>query len=63
MSKESHENNIPLGLAMALAQSSVAMKNFGVLSELEQEKLIERARAAHSKKEMKDIVSDLTKER
>lgn len=50
---------MPLGLAMALAQSSVAMKNFGVLSELEQEKLIERARAVHSKKEMKEIVSEL----
>lgn len=62
MSRESHENNMPLGLAMALAQSSVAMKNFGVLSELEQEKLIERARSVHSKKEMKDIVSELAGE-
>lgn len=62
MSRESHENNMPLGLAMALAQSSVAMKNFGVLSALEQEKLIERARAVHSKKEMKDIVSELAGE-
>ena len=62
MSRESHENNMPLDLAMALAQSSVAMKNFGVLSELEQEKLIERARAVHSKKEMKDIVSELAGE-
>lgn len=62
MSRDSHENNMPLGLAMALAQSSVAMKNFGVLSELEQEKLIERARSVHSKKEMKDIVSELAGE-
>ncbi len=60
MSKATHEHNIPIGLAMAMAQNVEAMKIFGMMSEDEQEKIISRARGAHSKSEMHSIVNSLT---
>ena len=50
---------IPQGLSMALAQDLRALNRFAGMSHSEQVQVINRARSARSKEEMRSIVSDL----
>lgn len=61
MSKETHDLGMPVGLSMAMAQNVDAMKQFGVMSAEEQEKVVAKARNAHSKAQMQSIVNELAK--
>lgn len=61
MSNESHDQSMPIGLSMAMAQNIDAMKQFGALSSTEQENVIAKARNAQSKAQMQSIVSELAK--
>lgn len=54
------KTNMPIGLAMALAQDSNAIKKFGVLSKEEQDKIISKAKNATSKEQMQSIVRSLS---
>ena len=50
---------MPLGLGMAMAQFPAAMERYAALSEKDRKTLIERARSARSRKEMRACVDDL----
>ena len=50
---------IPLGLGMALAQNSDAMKHFANLSEQEKQNVIDRTHQIGSKEEMQQFVDSL----
>lgn len=54
-----NDDQIPVGLGMALAQDLDAMKAFSGLNESAKQQVIERSRQVSSKDEMKGIVSDL----
>lgn len=49
----------PIGFLMALAQNEPAMRNFAVLSDAEQARIIERARQANSRDEMRSLVEGI----
>lgn len=51
---------MPLGLGFALAQNPEAMKNFAALPESQQSEIIQKARAASSKREMQSLVNGLS---
>lgn len=53
------EMELPLGLALAMAQRPEAAERFGALSENDREALIARARSVHSRQEMRACVDSL----
>ncbi len=55
------EVEMPLGLGMAMAQFPAAMEKYAALSEEDRRILIDRARSARSRKEMRACVDDLLK--
>lgn len=54
-----NNDEIPVGLSMAFAENLRAMERFSNLDEQGRQDVIERARHAGSKQEMKSIVSGL----
>ena len=53
-------NLLPLGLGMALAQNEAAMKRFESMTEPEKQALIQRTHQVKSKREMQQLVNQLT---
>lgn len=53
---------LPLGLGMALAQHPDAMARFTAMSEAEQYAILQAAHNVHSKKEMQNLVSQLSRQ-
>ena len=56
-----NNDEIPVGLSMALAENLRAMERFGNLPEQERQDFISRSRNAGSKQEMRSLVSGLEK--
>lgn len=54
------EQELPLGLGMALAQHPGALQRFAALSEAERQSVVESAHAVRSKAEMQTLVDYLT---
>lgn len=52
-------NQMPAGLAMALAQDVNALDAFTAMSKAERSKIIEQARAVNSSEEMRSLVSSI----
>ncbi len=52
---------LPLGFGMALSQNVDAMKTFTMLSEPEQQKVLDKTHAAATKTEMQEIVDGLAR--
>ena len=52
---------IPLGLGMALAQNTDAMKYFAKLPKQKQQNVIAKTKDIHSKKEMQSFVNEIHK--
>ena len=53
-------NMLPLGLGMALAQNETAMKRFESMTEPKKQALIQRTHQVKSKREMQQLVNQLT---
>lgn len=53
------EVEMPLGLGMAMAQFPAAMERYAALPEKKRKELIDRARSARSRKEMRACVDEL----
>ena len=53
-------NELPIGLAMSLAEDEEAMRRFALLSDQEREQVVEKARQADSRDEIQAIVHGLT---
>lgn len=53
-------NMLPLGFGMALAQNEAAMKRFESMTEAEKQALIQRTHQVRSKREMQQLVNQLT---
>ena len=53
-------NMLPLGLGMALAQNEAAMKRFESMTKPEKQALIQRTHQVKSKREMQQLVNQLT---
>lgn len=53
-------HEIPVGLAMALAEDEKAMHRFALLSDRERRQVVEKARQAGSRDRMQAIVQELT---
>lgn len=53
------EQGLPVGLGMALAMNSEAMKRFAAMTKAEQEDLIRKARMVRSKSDMTQLVSSI----
>lgn len=51
--------DLPLGFGMALAQNESAMKRFESMPESEKQSVINRAKGASSKREMRAIVDNI----
>lgn len=51
---------MPMGMAMLMAENSAAMSAFGRLSETERAELIRRAKKARTRDEMIRIVGEIT---
>ena len=58
--KKVESNMLPLGLGMALAQNEAAMKRFESMAEPEKQALIARCHHVKSKREMQQLVNQLT---
>lgn len=56
-----NNQEIPIGLSMALAENLPAMERFSNMSREEQKNFIERCHGVESKQEMKSLVSELNK--
>lgn len=56
-----NNDELPLGLSMALAENLHAMQKFSNMTEDEQRAFINRSRNAESKQEMRELVSDLNR--
>ena len=54
-------SDIPLGLGMALAQNTEALKKFALLSEDQRKSLIEGAHNVNSRREMRNYVNNIIK--
>ena len=52
-------HDLPLGFSMALAQNPEAFRQFGELTEAQQNELIRKAHAVHSKTEMQVLISGI----
>ena len=53
-------NMLPLGLGMALAQNEAAMQSFTAMTEAEKQALIAQCHQVKSKREMQQLVNQLT---
>ena len=53
-------NMLPLGLGMALAQNEAAMQRFASMTEMEKQALIAQCHQVKSKREMQQLVNQLT---
>lgn len=53
-------DELPLGLAMALAMNSTALSAFAGLDAASREEIVTRARMAQSKADMREIVASLS---
>ena len=62
MNNNSNADSMPLGLGMALAQNTDAMKYFSDLTPGEQAKIISHVRTINSKNEMHQFVQSLGKQ-
>lgn len=58
--KKMESNMLPLGLGMALAQNEAAMQRFTSMTEAEKKALIEQCHQVKSKREMQQLVNQLT---
>lgn len=56
-----NNDEIPVGLSMALAENLHAMEKFGRMTKQEQQEVINRSRNVESKQEMRSIVADIDK--
>lgn len=54
-----NNDEIPVGLSMALAENLYAMERFGNLDETRRQDFIQQAKNVGSKQEMRSLVSDL----
>lgn len=54
-----NNDEIPVGLSMALAENLRAMERFGNMGEQEQQNFINQCKAVKSKQEMRSLVSGL----
>lgn len=54
-----NNDEIPVGLSMAFAENLRAMERFSNMDEQDRRDVIERAKHANSKQEMRGIVSEL----
>ena len=54
-----NNDEIPVGLSMAFAENLRAMEQFSNMNEQGRQNVIERARHAASKQEMRSIVSEI----
>lgn len=59
MVRMSLDAELPLGLGLAMAQRPEALERFAALPEAERNSLVERARSARSKQEMRACVDSL----
>lgn len=59
MVRMSLDAELPLGLGLAMAQRPEALERFAALPEAERNSLVERARGARSKQEMRACVDSL----
>lgn len=57
--KEDFKEEIPLGLAFQMATNENAMAHFGAMSKEERKKVMNSAKSADSKEEMRKIVENL----
>lgn len=55
-----YDDSLPMGFAMGLAMDLNAMDRFSNLTEAEKEELLNRARDAKSKEEMKKIIGEIS---
>lgn len=55
------DGELPLGLGLAMAQRPEAMERFAALPEAERENLVEQARNARTRQEMRACVDQLLK--
>lgn len=53
-------NDLPIGFSFTLAQNPDAMMNFSRLSDPQRAEILERARAASSREEMRSLVHRLS---
>ena len=53
-------NMLPLGLGMALAQNAAAMQRIASMTEMEKQALIAQCHQVKSKREMQQLVKQLT---
>jgi len=58
--KNIFDDEIPLGFGMALAENPAAMLAYTNLSKSEKQRIIQQAKTASSKGEMRNIVLNLT---
>ena len=58
--KKMESNMLPLGLGMALAQNEAAMQRFTSMTEAEKQALIQQCHQVKSKREMQQLVNQLT---
>ena len=56
-----NNDEIPIGLGMALAKNLNAMQVFASLDDVSRNSVIQRSHLANSKKDMESIVNDLVK--
>lgn len=54
-----NNDEIPVGLSMALAENLHAMERFSNMAEQERQEFINRSRNVGSKQEMRSLVADL----
>lgn len=54
-----NNDEIPVGLSMALAENLHAMERFGNLNEQQRQDFIQQSRSVGSKQEMRSLVSGL----
>lgn len=56
---EYYDRSMPIGLAMMLAQNNDAMRNFALMSENDQRRVLDRARSVSSKTQMRELVGSI----
>lgn len=54
-------NEVPVGFAMALARNEEAVNAFAMMTRDEKQAIWDKARHAHSEREMENLVSSLVK--
>ena len=59
MEQKPAPNDLPIGFAMALAQNGPAMTAFSAMDQMMRAEIVERARRARSRADMRDIVDSL----